>query len=378
MDDLTTDAQVRSLFGDFRQERGWTTFAAFVVAALLHLGMVVALPEHLLLQSRTTGQDEVDEPFTVEIALNEPLTPEQLKFVEASPEAPENEPDRKDQYSYRSQQAADEVPNEDLLDAPRVDGEELSQKILQGDLTQAPPLPPGVYSTEAQPGEGEGTEGGKAGQPESVVMAPPKPRPAPDFLQQEPLTEDGTGSNLELSGEAQELVEQPQPDAPLDLYQPQPVPNQPPTQVVGDGQGGQPDAKPVPRARPRLNPELIHGPLMSSTGSASRRGKIAIDATFSEFGEYQQQFYAAVQVGWYQEIDFFQPIDTSTRVVVRFTMHADGTIQEVEAVQSTASEVATVICESAISKRSPFRPWTKEMVEVFGETRTLHVAFHYR
>ena len=117
---------------------------------------------------------------------------------------------------------------------------------------------------------------------------------------------------------------------------------------------------------------------MRSHGSTSRRGSLAIDATFSEFGEYEQQFYAAVQTGWYQEIEFFQPIDTSTRVQVRFTLFADGRVENVKAVQTSASEIATFICETAITKRSPFRPWTKEMVQVFGQQRTLHVVFHYR
>jgi hypothetical protein len=117
---------------------------------------------------------------------------------------------------------------------------------------------------------------------------------------------------------------------------------------------------------------------MRSHGSVSRRGSLAIDATFSEFGEYEQQFYAAVQTGWYQEIEFFQPIDTSTRVQVRFTLYADGRVESVKAVQTSASEIATFICETAITKRSPFRPWTKEMVQVFGQQRTLHVVFHYR
>ena len=116
---------------------------------------------------------------------------------------------------------------------------------------------------------------------------------------------------------------------------------------------------------------------MKSQGSANRRGAIAIDATFSEFGEYEQQFYAAVQIGWYQEIEFFQPIDTSTRVYVRFRMKADGSVDIVEAVKSTAGEIARVICVTAISKRSPFRPWTEEMVQVFGEERWMNVVFNY-
>jgi hypothetical protein len=130
--------------------------------------------------------------------------------------------------------------------------------------------------------------------------------------------------------------------------------------------------------RPRLDPKLLVGPLMQSDGAAMRRGKIAIDSAFSEFGEYQQQFLAPVLRGWYQEINFYQPIDVSARVLVRLTLHSNGEVSSVKALQTTATDIATMICESAIAKRSPFRPWTQEMVEVFGNEKTLTILFIYQ
>jgi len=351
----------------------WATAIAILATLLVHVGVIVVLPEQLM--PRSEGGSEKDAQSEIyEISL---VDPAEARFVEVSPEAPENEPDRTDQYSFRSQQAADESPLEDALNQPNVDGEEDSQKILQGSLQQVPPIPPGVDAPLARPGEGEGSEGGELGQPAEVALPQPaQPLPAPAFIRQDPVTEAGPGSRSELIADAPEVFENPEPDAPINVYRPQPVTQQ--TQRVADGAGGAPEAQPTPRARPRLAPELITGPLMRSPGSASRRGSVAIDATFSEFGEYQQQFYAAIQTGWYQEIEFFQPIDTATRVHVRFTLHADGRVEEVETVQTNASEIATFICETAITKRSPFRPWTKEMVQVFGQQRTLHVVFHYR
>ena len=246
---------------------------------------------------------------------------------------------------------------------------------MQGQPERVPPVPPGVYSPAAKPGEGQGTEGGKLGARAQAAVSPVQPLPAPNFIQQKPVAEEGPGSRLELTADAPEVFEQPVPDAPINVYRP-PELVQPEVQT-GDGAGGAVEARPTPRARPRLAPELITGPLMKSQGSANRRGAIAIDATFSEFGEYEQQFYAAVQIGWYQEIEFFQPIDTSTRVYVRFRMKADGSVDIVEAVKSTAGEIARVICVTAISKRSPFRPWTEEMVQVFGEERWMNVVFNY-
>ena len=358
----------------YDRESRWVTLLAFLATLFVHLGVILVVPEELMPRNQGDTDEVQKEVKTYEISL---VNPAEARFVEASPEAPENEPDRRDQYSYRAQQAADNSPLSDAANKPKVDGEEDSQKILHGSLEQAPPLEPGVYTPVARPGEDDGVQGGKLGAPNVLVLPHlAKPLPAPNFIQQDPASALGPGSRVDFLGEAPEVIEAPDPDAPIDVYRPQSMVEQ--TQKVGDGKGGSLEAQPVPRARPRLAPELITGPVMRSHASASRRGSLAIDATFSEFGEYEQQFYAAVQTGWYQEIEFFQPIDTSTRVQVRFTLYADGRVDKVKAVQTNASEIATFICETAITKRSPFRPRTKEMGHVFGQQRTLDVVFHYR
>lgn len=356
------------------REPSWAGWLALLLTLLVHIVFFAIIPEQLM--TADFKDDEVaDKVETYEISL---VDPSEARYVEASPEAPVNEPDRIDQYSYRSQQAADQNPLDDATNRPNVDGEGDSQKILQGSLVQAPPAVPGVSAPTAKAGEGEGTDGGKLGKPTEVALPQPaQPLPAPDFIKQKPVSEDGPGSRVDLTGEAQEVFEKPDPEAPTQVYR-QPTEPEVAVQQPGDGSGGAENAQPKPRARPRLAPELVTGPLMRSPGSASRRGSLAIDATFSEFGEYEQQFYAAIQTGWYQEIEFFQPIDASARVHVRFTIYSDGRVENVRAVDTSASEIATVICETAITKRSPFRPWTREMVQVFGSERTLNVMFHYR
>lgn len=363
-----SDSEHPLVLGPADQSR--TVVLALLIAALFHLTLLWLLPEQLLGTAASTGA----EPQELQVTLlpPQPIDPDDLRFVEANPDAPENIPDAKDQYSFRNQQAASQTTSDSPLNAPNVDGDTNSQKIIQGTLEQLPPLAPGVYSPQAQPGTGEGTDGGDPGVA-AQPMAPAQPLPAPDFIQQKPLVDDGPGSSLQPTGLALQVFEAADPTAPVEIYRPQPNQAQP-----GQGNGGATDSKPQPRTRPRLAPELLTGPLMQSQGSARLRGTLAIDATFSEFGEYQQQFYAALQGGWYQEIEFFQPIDTATRVVVEFTIESSGLVRDVRVLESSASELATVLCESAITKRSPFRPWTREMVQVFGSERTLTVAFHYR
>ena len=358
-----------------RRERCWVTLIALALAILLHLSILLVLPEAFTPQ----GDRETSNDPPMELTLVEPEAPkpEELRFVEANPEAPENQPDRTDQYSFRNQQASDDQPDANELEAPTVNGEEATGKILQGSTTRPKPLEPGVYAEAAKPGEGEGDQGGKPGVAAAQAAEPLRPPPTPDFIRQNPVEEDGAGSDPDLDGEAKELTKANDPEAPINVYRQSDRPPRSQT-TQGTSGGGSPEAKPVPRERPRLNPELIRGPLMKSRGAAANRGTLAIDATFSEFGEYQQQFYAALQVGWYREIEFFQPVDTGAKVLVQFTLQKDGEITGVEVLKSTASDLATTICENAIIKRSPFRPWTKEMVEVFGEERTLRVAFNYR
>ena len=69
------------------------------MALLFHVGILLVLPDELLL-SDSAAVAMYDEPLEVEIVPMESILPDELKFVEANPEAPENEPDRKDQYSY--------------------------------------------------------------------------------------------------------------------------------------------------------------------------------------------------------------------------------------------------------------------------------------
>ncbi|MEN8662763.1 MAG: hypothetical protein ABF330_09775, partial [Lentimonas sp.] len=106
-------------FDNYRRERRWTSICALLVAFILHLGIVLVLPEELL---PVLPSGHGDDEATLEVTLLEPeaLTPDQLKFVEVNPEAPENKPDREDQYSFRNQQAASENVSESLLEAPEV------------------------------------------------------------------------------------------------------------------------------------------------------------------------------------------------------------------------------------------------------------------
>lgn len=329
---------------------------AILFSLALHLLIFAFLPDQLL-KCFAKSEAVSSPPLMLEL---EQLQPDEMRFVEANPEAPDNVPDKSNNYSYRNQQAAELNPSlNDQSDKPFVDGLEQSQKIIEGQLPQE-----AVRATTQQ------SKSNEAVIKERIVTPSfqPKGMDRPDFLTPKikgDLAESGSGVLGDKTQIAAGSI-----DGELQIYEP----SQNSEMLAGSTDVASSDALP----RPRLDPKLLVGPLMQSDGAAMRRGKIAIDSAFSEFGEYQQQFLAPVLRGWYQEINFYQPIDVSARVLVRLTLHSNGEVSSVKALQTTATDIATMICESAIAKRSPFRPWTQEMVEVFGNEKTLTILFIYQ
>lgn len=332
---------------------------AFPATVLIHLGIIYVLPEGILRMNRPDPESMVRQEY--EISLK---PPDKIRFVEASLEPAENDPDRTEYYSFRNQQAADHSSGQIAENLPRVDGEEDSQKIVNGRLEATKMMHPGLEFSALAPGTNGSELLERLKTPEQSAQASVVPAAsAPDRTRSDEVIENDSGSGFKrATGPTQKVPDRPWPDINENTVSSD--------TGTGDTSG--------PRVRPRLAPELVSGPLMRSNSSAGRRGNLAVDATFSEFGEYQQRFYAAIQTGWYREIQYFQPMDTATQVHVRLTLHSDGQVTGVKAVHTTAGAIATLLCENAVSQRSPFRRWTPEMVRVFGDKQVLNLVFHYR
>ncbi len=349
------------------------TISALIITLFLHILAFLVLSENIFFKHFS---NHTETPPLVEyeihlVDVNEP------QFFEANPDAPKNKPDQSNNYSYREQQAADKSPQQDAMDKPKVDGKEDSRKILDGKLHSYQNVVTGLYTLEEEFDNNQDrdtVESEYASQ--RFTSSSLNAADDPEFIDLDVITENNSGSRSSANYDHNGIIKKFNSDAPLSVYRIDDVINDSKSlDNIGDRRNS---SKIKPRLRPRLAAELITGPLMSSNRSANRYGSVAIDATFSEFGEYERQFYAAIQTGWYQEIDYFQPIDTATRVQVSFTIHLDGSITDLYTAHSTASDIATFICEEAISKRSPFRAWTKEMVKVFGIKRNLNIVFYYR
>jgi hypothetical protein len=378
---------------DERKPRPLRWSVAILLAALLHLGALVVVTEAF---DDMHNQHTYTPERTFELVMEEPEEPELPRFVEANPDVPDNLPDTTDFISDRNQQAAQEEPvrrSEDPI--PFVDGEEPdSQKIVEGSLDNisVPILPEGDGGTSPDPTTAEEdsavTAENTPATPPSFLPPPPLISRAPDFLQGEEDNEDPDGvgfTQMERdSGETE--TEDPRDDTsegrvihlfPQFAEQP-PQPPVDPSEATPDTAGSR-RAGVQPLPRPTLGPRVIEGPRMLSERAAPRVGTLAIDTTFSEFGEYQQRMMEVIQRQWHILAREFtlRPEDSPSRVQVRFTLTRDGDVRRAEVINTSAGRVATIITVDAIESRSPFGPWTSEMVAVYGEETEIRIQFIY-
>ncbi len=307
---------------------------------------------------------------------------ETWRFVETNPDVPTNEPDQTDHIAARDQQAAqpDPASNRSPDNIPELEGEEPdSPKIVDGDLADPEPAPPpGVH----MPGEpSEPSEASEAIERfDATPLEPGAPPPAPDFLEEEPRDGEGLGSWLEPdSGE--EVVEEASQEDPVNLtlnpltgLPREPQPDSP------EVQPGQPAEPGEPRPRPRVRSQVAPGPLMERPGGVTRAGAIAIDANFSEYGDYLQRMFDAVALKWNQLNQSARRSysEVNSRVVVEFEITREGEIRNLQVVHTSADRLRTLFCEDAIKSRAPYGAWTKEMVDVLGDVQAVRFTFLYR
>ena len=346
----------------------------FALLAVLILHLAVFFGFGSLLDSTGISLNHLSNLNSIEVE----LLPE--RYAEVNPEAVANRPDHSAFYSFQDQQAADLSPDKDGSARPQLDGSiEDSIKIVSGslaetDLTQ--PLSPGIYMPSKEisaPSQGANAQGADQSAAVSASMAISGDSLHPfDRVISEVGVDTVPTSRLdspEQSVAGTELV-------PLTLATAEALSGALEVNQELDSQST--PVRPIPMKRPKLSSELTIGPIAQTRASANQLGVIAMDAALSEFGEYEKQFYSAVQNGWYNEIDFHQPMESNSRVIVSFVLNSNGTIDAVTVLSSTAGAMATRICESAIVRRSPFRAWTRDMVEVYGQSRELTLRFYYR
>lgn len=304
---------------------------------------------------------------TFDFNLESPPMPEQktnpMRFVETNSAAPENAPDKSNNFSSRDQQAAQEEPAEEVdpEGLPSVKGQDEIKNdsaIVSGDM--APPqlgAPPTPDQGEEKAEERE--------QEEQKARAELVPLSGFEKVQGE--DPDGIASNVSKS---------PNPSTQADRLQEG-------SRDSEDPNGGliaMQQSKRVPSSnRPRLSSASLNRStiLTNKIAGASNVGIQASDAFRSEYGEYLNELIEIVQVQWNQILreSAIRPAN-GTRVEVKFKINHLGEI-EVLNVEETAGKQGTFFCLNAIQARQPYRKWTDQMIALLGKSQELTFTFHY-
>ena len=283
------------------------------------------------------------------------------RFVETNPDAPENTPDKTRNFAARNQQVAQEKPTPDeKSEAPALTGKkpgEVSQ-IVNGQLntTEQPPPPTPPPMPEVPPS------------PEQEV-ARREQIPLPGAEKVEGESKEGFGANLAKSPEGASAV-------PERIEGQKNAPD-----VANAAQAAQPRIDPQrPQPRQRVARNVRPAVLVENKFGTSNIGPIAIDARWSQYGEYLQKFIETVQVQWERILDqtHTSPPSGST-VTVKFRMDGkEGAIAEIISSESTGGTQAERSCISAITARSPYGKWPDDMIAVLGESQEMTFTFYYQ
>ena len=289
-----------------------------------------------------------------------PKPKDPFKFVETNPEAPENTPDKTQNFAAQNQQAAQEKPTEKNTDTPSVAGQKeiKSDQIVNGRLTmplehiQAQPAPAELPTAEQE-----------------VKTAKAEQNPLTGTEKFEGDNKDGVGANIAKRVDNMKPI-------------PEKIEGAPNTPYTDGVTAVAPAIDPKrPRPRPMITQPLQTRPaiLEDRIEGTSNLGITARDAKWSNYGGYLQRLIDTVQIQW-ERIIIDQKANPAvgSRVEVTFILDADGRITEIVNVESTANETGKRACISAITDRAPYGPWTDDMRAVLGDRQKMTFTFYYQ
>ncbi len=360
-----------------RRRSRWVRLSANPDARSVQIAVIATVVVHLLLlwlaprmesfvgrQDMSRTQTEADRTFELQLAPDAfaPPKPPPLKFVESNPNAPENIPDKTNNFAAQNQQVAQEKPAPDhKSDAPALKGDKDpdATAIVTGQMAEP--------TLAAQP----------APKPAQTKTETPAEAAARKALIPLPGVEKIVGDNPEGIGS--------------DLAKAAPNATAVPNQIEGDvnakadkgathGLYYTVDAA-HPQQRPALAANVVkarQSPLKNSEFGTDNIGAVAYDAKWSSYGQYLQKFIDTVQVQWERILYQSNIYPTAgTKVTVVFRMNSDGKIYEIVKVEGPGGRAAQDACVSGITARDPYGLWTDDMISVLGKSQEFTFTFTY-
>lgn len=300
-------------------------------------------------------------PESVLKPLEKPAEPS--RFVETNPDAPENTPDKTNNFAAQNQQVAQEKPTPDgKSDRPALEGKKdfESNQIVSGRLSNPlenlqaiPPSPEPVQEQQAQP----------------VQQQRAEQNPLAGTEKLEGDNKDGVGTNI-----AEKLANA--------KAVPEKVEGSPTAQAVEGTTLVRPMIDPKrPQPRPQLTKTVQARPaiLAENKFGTQNIGNIGVDAKWSNYGAYLQRMIEAVQYQWERILVQWNANPSSgSTVTVKFILDSEGKIAHIVNVDTTANETASRACVSAITDRAPYGTWTDDMLAVLGTKQEMTFTFYYQ
>lgn len=293
-------------------------------------------------------------------------------------------------YSSLSSRAANPDPAEG--DQPRIDGRQ-TQTLRTEDAPRVETGRPSPPPQDELPGTADAS-------PQQPAQATPKaeqvaPLEMPALVERapEPTRQQGLGEiAIPTVIPIPQVAPDPPPERVAEVVPPRPPDSQtipqpatpiPPPPVATVETATEPV---VPRARPRTITEakarqsLLAGEKMKQDGGVPRKGPVALDVKGMPFGAYDEALIMAVQNRWFALLDELKFAGGARgRVVVKFNLHADGSVRIVEPHESTLDDqLLTAMCVRAIRDPSPYEKWPSDMMRMLGTNmREMRFTFYY-
>lgn len=271
------------------------------------------------------------------LPLLQPPKPQEapLMFVEVSPaQATVEPPKNANFYSDKNSTAANPKADQDT-GVPLIAGKQ-NQMVKTEDVPRVEPFPLQPVPPQPQP-------------------QPQPPAPAVEELKPKPVQTPGD----------------------LTVAKSEPIPHTEP----GNAEIPRP-ARPrtLEDARARLQDNRLPGEKMKQEGGVRRHVDIAsLDAQATPLGAYDWILVQAVSQRWYALLDERQyASDDRGKVVIRFSLHYDGTITGISIAENTTSEVLGYVCVRAIEEPAPYTPWPADLRNAISSgKRDIQFTFFY-
>ena len=285
------------------------------------------------------------------------------RFVEANPNSAINPPDSTENFSFRDQQAAQPVlsKEKDNNSMPKTNGLEYSSKISP--------------SSKESPTSSKITKQSQEKQKKSEIQEVPKKSPqakkrSPDEQKIDPTNKDGLAVE-KSENEGLEKV--------IDLTNKEQVSKKKKNIAMNQSN---PMASISTRPRPKLSPDLLRGPVMKTVSSAPRVGVLAIECRLHPYGVYVQEMLRSIEDQWHHlaigSLRFLQKDKLKSKITYRFSLKADGTIEDLSLMSDGGPSLPAELCRQAIASRVPYGEWTQQMMDDFGKTDEITIHFNYR